>query len=45
VLPAGLDGEATDHGTTNVDVNAPMREALARLAAPTRCGCRSARTT
>jgi hypothetical protein len=32
VLPAGLDGEALEHGTTNVDVNAPLREALARVA-------------
>lgn len=31
VLPAGLDGEIVDHGTTNVDVNTPLREALARL--------------
>ncbi|MFB7950114.1 SWIM zinc finger family protein [Kitasatospora phosalacinea] len=33
VLPEGLDGAATGHGTTNVDVNAPLREAL-RLRAP-----------
>lgn len=32
VLPAGLDGEILDHGTTNVDVNPPLREALARVA-------------
>ncbi|MFI9508920.1 SWIM zinc finger family protein [Nocardia sp. NPDC052566] len=32
VLPDGLDGE-TGHGTTNVDVNAPLREALAKLTA------------
>jgi hypothetical protein len=31
VLPAGLDGEMLEHGTTNVDVNAPLREALARV--------------
>ncbi|MFF4339265.1 SWIM zinc finger family protein [Kitasatospora sp. NPDC001540] len=33
VLPEGLDGAATGHGTTNVDVNAPLREAL-RLRTP-----------
>ncbi|BAJ32172.1 MULTISPECIES: SWIM zinc finger family protein [Kitasatospora] len=33
VLPEGLDGAPTGHGTTNVDVNAPLREAL-RLRAP-----------
>ncbi|MFC7480480.1 SWIM zinc finger family protein [Luedemannella flava] len=32
VLPAALDGETPDHGTTNVDVNAPLRTALARVA-------------
>ena len=31
VLPAALDGQSVDHGTTNVDVNAPLREALARV--------------
>jgi hypothetical protein len=31
VLPAGMDGEAVDHGTTNVDVNPPLRQALARV--------------
>lgn len=31
VLPAGLDGPFLDHGTTNVDVNAPLRQALARV--------------
>jgi SWIM zinc finger len=31
VLGDGLDGELHDHGTTNVDVNAPLREALARV--------------
>jgi hypothetical protein len=31
VLPPALDGETVDHGTTNVDVNAPLREALARV--------------
>jgi hypothetical protein len=30
-LPAGLDGEVLGHGTTNVDVNPPLREALARI--------------
>ncbi|MFD4137409.1 SWIM zinc finger family protein [Streptomyces sp. NPDC058572] len=32
VLPEGLDGAGTGHGTTNVDVNNPLREALSRLA-------------
>jgi len=31
VLPAGLDGDTTGHGTTNVDVNPPLRQALARV--------------
>jgi WD40 repeat protein len=31
VLPAALDGGSVDHGTTNVDVNPPLREALARV--------------
>jgi hypothetical protein len=31
VLPGALDGEVTDRGTTNVDVNGPLREALARV--------------
>ncbi|MEV0733334.1 SWIM zinc finger family protein [Polymorphospora sp. NPDC050346] len=31
VLPAGLDGDIVEHGTTNVDVNAPLRQALARV--------------
>ncbi len=31
VLPAGLDGETIGHGTTNVDVNTPLRAALARV--------------
>jgi hypothetical protein len=31
VLPDGLDGAETGHGTTNVDVNNPLREALSRL--------------
>ncbi|MFB9850298.1 SWIM zinc finger family protein [Micromonospora andamanensis] len=31
VLPAGLDGDLSEHGTTNVDVNTPLREALARV--------------
>lgn len=32
VLPDGLCGADTGHGTTNVDVNNPLREALSRLA-------------
>ncbi|WP_406859529.1 SWIM zinc finger family protein [Streptomyces sp. HUAS MG47] len=31
VLSEGLDGAATGHGTTNVDVNNPLREALSRM--------------
>jgi hypothetical protein len=31
ILPDGLDGETLDHGTTNVDVNSPLRQALARV--------------
>ncbi|TRV76731.1 SWIM zinc finger family protein [Streptomyces sp. 130] len=31
VLSEGLEGVATGHGTTNVDVNHPLREALSRL--------------
>lgn len=31
VLAAGLDGDEIGHGTTNVDVNNPLREALARV--------------
>jgi hypothetical protein len=31
VLSEALDGEVTDRGTTNVDVNEPLREALARV--------------
>lgn len=31
VLPGGLGGPALDTGTTNVDFNPPMREALARV--------------
>ncbi|MER6998998.1 SWIM zinc finger family protein [Streptomyces sp. NPDC000410] len=31
VLQEGLDGAETGHGTTNVDVNNPLREALSRL--------------
>ncbi|MFD7879760.1 SWIM zinc finger family protein [Streptomyces sp. NPDC059766] len=31
VLGGGLDGGAVGHGTTNVDVNNPLREALSRL--------------
>ncbi|WP_098898827.1 SWIM zinc finger family protein [Streptomyces sp. st77] len=33
VLQEGLDGQETGHGTTNVDVNAPLREALSRITA------------
>ncbi|WP_433372725.1 SWIM zinc finger family protein [Streptosporangium sp. CA-115845] len=31
VLDGALDGEVFDRGTTNVDVNGPLREALARV--------------
>ncbi|MET7617148.1 SWIM zinc finger family protein [Streptomyces sp. NPDC005408] len=31
VLREGLDGAETGHGTTNVDVNNPLREALSRM--------------
>ncbi|MER5769624.1 SWIM zinc finger family protein [Streptomyces sp. NPDC001985] len=31
VLREGLDGAGTGHGTTNVDVNNPLREALSRM--------------
>lgn len=31
VLPGGMDGEMAGHGTTNVDVNPPLRQALARV--------------
>jgi hypothetical protein len=31
VLPAGVDGDITDHGTTNVDVNVPLQRALSRV--------------
>ncbi|WP_037603873.1 SWIM zinc finger family protein [Streptacidiphilus rugosus] len=31
VLEAGLDGGEIGHGTTNVDVNVPLRDALGRL--------------
>ncbi|MFG2334453.1 winged helix-turn-helix transcriptional regulator [Streptomyces sp. NPDC048604] len=31
VLSEGLDGAGTGHGTTNVDVNNPLREALSRM--------------
>jgi hypothetical protein len=31
VLAPGLDGGDVGHGTTNVDINAPLRRALARL--------------
>ncbi|WP_431977092.1 SWIM zinc finger family protein [Micromonospora haikouensis] len=30
-LPDGLDGDVLEHGTTNVDVNNPLREALSRV--------------
>ncbi|MEV4804433.1 SWIM zinc finger family protein [Nonomuraea sp. NPDC049421] len=33
LLGGALDGEVFDRGTTNVDVNAPLREALARIGA------------
>ncbi|HBF80863.1 MAG TPA: hypothetical protein DD420_13330 [Streptomyces sp.] len=33
VLRDGLDGAETGHGTTNVDVNQPLREALSRITA------------
>ncbi|MFI8436889.1 SWIM zinc finger family protein [Streptomyces sp. NPDC079020] len=33
VLQEGLEGERTGHGTTNVDVNNPLREALSRITA------------
>ncbi|MEV7479513.1 SWIM zinc finger family protein [Streptomyces halstedii] len=33
VLREGLDGGGTDHGTTNVDINHPLREALSRITA------------
>ncbi|WP_086724238.1 SWIM zinc finger family protein [Streptomyces carpinensis] len=33
VLSAGLDGGEVGHGTTNVDVNNPLREALSRIGA------------
>ncbi|MEU9833241.1 SWIM zinc finger family protein [Streptosporangium sp. NPDC048047] len=33
LLSGALDGEVFDRGTTNVDVNAPLREALARVGA------------
>ena len=35
VLPAGLLGDISQAGTTNVDFNAPMLNALARLSMPT----------
>ncbi|MDK1472608.1 SWIM zinc finger family protein [Streptomyces sp. 549] len=31
VLPRGLDGDDIRHGTTNVDVNSPLRESLSRV--------------
>ena len=31
VLPAVLDGDIVDNGTTNVDVNPPLRQALTRV--------------
>lgn len=33
ILAAGLDGGEVGHGTTNVDVNTPLRDALARIGA------------
>ncbi|GAB2730860.1 SWIM zinc finger domain-containing protein [Streptomyces bullii] len=33
VLAGGLDGDEVGHGTTNVDVNNPLREALSRIGA------------
>ncbi|MGW7584692.1 SWIM zinc finger family protein [Kitasatospora sp. NPDC054768] len=33
VLAEGLDGDEIGHGTTNVDVNNPLREALGRIGA------------
>ncbi|MFC9328047.1 SWIM zinc finger family protein [Kitasatospora sp. NPDC057015] len=33
VLADGLDGDEIGHGTTNVDVNIPLREALGRIGA------------
>ncbi|MFI9831319.1 SWIM zinc finger family protein [Streptomyces sp. NPDC051913] len=33
ILEAGLDGGEVGHGTTNVDVNNPLREALSRIGA------------
>ncbi|MFI7412782.1 SWIM zinc finger domain-containing protein [Streptomyces sp. NPDC049627] len=33
VLESGLDGGEVGHGTTNVDVNNPLREALSRIGA------------
>lgn len=31
LLPDGIDGELLGHGTTNVDVNTPLRDALGRV--------------
>ncbi|MEU8233814.1 SWIM zinc finger family protein [Actinoplanes sp. NPDC048967] len=31
VLPPGIDGEITAHGTTNIDVNPPLQRALTRV--------------
>lgn len=31
VLPSGLDGRMLEHGTTNIDVNDPLRLSLARV--------------
>jgi hypothetical protein len=44
VLEDGLDGGEPGHGTTNVDVNNPLRLALSRSPGPIRCTCASART-
>ncbi|MFV2101025.1 hypothetical protein [Micromonospora sp. LOL_024] len=30
-MPTGLDGDVVEHGTTNVDVNTPLRAALTRV--------------
>ncbi len=44
VLDEALGGTETGHGTTNVDVNDPLREALSRMAGTIRCTCGSAPT-
>ena len=40
ILQPALDGEVHERGTTNVDVNGPLRETLAASARPTRCTSR-----